>query len=72
MGDVYLAEQPVTKRHVALKTLRHGELVDNRRRADAAFATRSRSWRSSGTRNIVAIYDGNGLHEEPPFFVMQR
>jgi tRNA A-37 threonylcarbamoyl transferase component Bud32 len=69
MGDVYLAEQPIMNRRVALKTIRHAELADEaalrRFREEVAILGQQKH------PNIVTIYDGSGLNEDPPFFAMQ-
>jgi eukaryotic-like serine/threonine-protein kinase len=68
MGTVYLAQQPVSRRQVALKVLRE-ELLDERMLR--WFACEIEILAQLEHPNIVPIYDGQGLLHEQPFFVMR-
>jgi serine/threonine-protein kinase len=58
-GEVYKAREPGTGRLVALKVIRTGE-------PEREFRHHARLVHP----NIVPIFDGRGLHDEPPYFAM--
>ncbi len=73
MGTVYLAEDPVIGRQVAIKVLRtHISLVDNDDVSEIVERF-EREFRSAGTLthpNIVTVYDV-GQQDEQPFIAME-
>lgn len=68
MGTVYLAEQALPRKMVALKVLAE-HLVDDR--VLRWFADEVEILGKLEHPHIVPIYDGNGLRHTPPFFTMR-
>jgi serine/threonine protein kinase len=68
MGTVYLAEQAVPRKLVALKVLSE-EIADER--VLHWFADEIETLGRLEHPHIVPIYDGKGLHHTPPFFAMR-